>query len=345
MKALSTSKFEPMQPVFATLAAVVYGVFMRLVFGLAFYEVMSWAFLSLVPLAFGFISISANATKVPSSLRAFFFPWLTSLVLLAVTILVKLEGAMCWIMIYPFFAAAAGIGGLLGRRWLVKKLGRKEGEGGNEDILDQGDFWKNDRLQVSLLLVLPLAAGWLEGGRESAKRPCFQENSIEIAAQSAKIWANVTRVRAISPIEDHAGISRWLGVPRPIEAVLDTAAVGGYRKAVFDRGLIFHETVKEYEPERHMLFSIVANPKEIPPTAMDEHIVVGGKYFDVLTGEYRLEPLGPGRFRLRLSSRFVVATPLNFYSSWWAEWIMGDIQANILQVIRRRAELGEAVGQ
>jgi cytochrome c oxidase subunit 1 len=130
-----------------------------------------------------------------------------------------------------------------------------------------------------------------------------------------------------------------LGMPRPLRAELDTLAVGGYRKAVFERGLVFHETVFEYEPLRRMAFSIRANPDEIPPMAMDEHVVIGGEYFDVLEGRYELEPLGPGRCRLHLTSRFVVSTSFNLYAGLWARWIMSDIQENILQVIRRRSEM------
>lgn len=31
-------------------------------------------------------------------------------------------------------------------------------------------------------------------------------------------------------------------------------------------------------------------------------------------------------------------TTFNFYASWWARWIMQDIQNNILQVEKQRAE-------
>jgi uncharacterized ferritin-like protein (DUF455 family) len=87
-----------------------------------------------------------------------------------------------------------------------------------------------------------------------------------------------------------------------------------------------------------MHFTIRANPYNIPSTTMDEHIVVGGAYFDVLDGTYELEPLADNRYRLHLYSHFKLATSFNFYASWWAGWIMKDIQNNILQVIKRRAE-------
>ncbi len=81
-----------------------------------------------------------------------------------------------------------------------------------------------------------------------------------------------------------------------------------------------------------------AYPYEIPSTTMDEHILIGGKYFDVLTGTYELERINLKTYRLHLFSSFKLKTTFNFYANWWASWFMKDIQNNILQVIRKRAE-------
>ncbi len=329
-----------MQTLFAVVVAVFYGLFMRLIFGLwEGFQVMSVTFLGLLPFIFGFLSIwFSKPEKVESKMYAFFFPWLTTLFLLLATVILAIEGTICWVMIYPFFAALAGCGGLIARYFMMKKLHPAAHLDDDRVLDDLDDFRKNSGLQVSILMLLPFAAGWLESGRVSPRESFSMENSIEIAAAPEEIWKNVTRVSAIQPAEDHATINKFLGMPRPIEAVLDTLAVGGYRKAIFERGMIFHEKVTKYEPLRLMVFSIDANPAEIPAAAMDEHIVVGGQYFDVLEGEYRLETLADGRCRLNLSSHFVVSTPFNFYSGKWAQWIMWDIQQNILQVIKKRSE-------
>jgi hypothetical protein len=71
---------------------------------------------------------------------------------------------------------------------------------------------------------------------------------------------------------------------------------------------------------------------------MDEHIVIGGDYFDVLDGTYELQQLNDSTYRIHLYSHFKLSTTFNFYASWWAGWIMKDIQNNILQVIKQRAE-------
>ncbi len=87
-----------------------------------------------------------------------------------------------------------------------------------------------------------------------------------------------------------------------------------------------------------MRFSIKANPYDIPSATLDEHVVIGGKFFDVLNGTYKLEQLSDSTCRLHLYSHFKLTTTFNWYATVWAGWIMDDIQDNILQVIRRRAE-------
>jgi hypothetical protein len=329
-----------MKSLFAVCLATVYGLLMRLTFGYVdWFSVMSLAFIFIVPLGIGALTVRFSAQdRIKSRVYSFFMPWLSSLALLAVTIAVAIEGTICWVMAYPVFAIAAGIGGLLTRSFLLRQKRQME-EYIDEKTLDGGkDFQNKGNLQVSVLLLLPFLAALVERTIEFQPQVFTASNFIDIQAVDTIVWSNVTRVRDISAAEDRSGINRLLGMPRPIRAELDTLAVGGRREAIFERGLVFHETVFEYEPLRCMAFSIKANPEEIPPTAMDKHVVVGGEYFDVLEGRYLLEPLGNGRCRLHLSSRFVVSTSFNFYSGLWARWIMSDVQENILQVIKRRSE-------
>ena len=114
--------------------------------------------------------------------------------------------------------------------------------------------------------------------------------------------------------------------------------MGAFRKAIFEKGLVFNETVLSYEPQKKMVFSIKADPYDIPSTTMDQHMVVGGQHFDVLNGTYELQKLNDSGYRLHLYSHFKLTTTFNFYASWWAGWIMKDIQKNILRVIKERAE-------
>ncbi len=122
-----------------------------------------------------------------------------------------------------------------------------------------------------------------------------------------------------------------------MRAELDFEGIGAKREAIFEGGLVFDEKVISYEHLRHMKFSIRANTYDIPSTTFDEHVLIGGEFFDVLEGTYDLERLNEGKYRLHLYSEFKMTTSFNFYASVWGKWIMKDIQENILRVIKERS--------
>jgi hypothetical protein len=168
-----------------------------------------------------------------------------------------------------------------------------------------------------------------------------EHTTIEINANSQQVWNNITRVKKISEEENNYSLFQYMGFPRPIEAELDTIAVGGIRKAIFARGLFFTETVTKVEPLKILAFDIRADPNSIPPKALDEHVLVGGKYFDILEGKYEIENVNESKIILHLTSQFRLSTRFNFYSGLWSKLIMKDIQKNILDIIKRRSETNQ----
>ena len=76
------------------------------------------------------------------------------------------------------------------------------------------------------------------------------------------------------------------------------------------------------------------DPDFIPHTAFDQHVIVGGRFFDVLDGQYEIELLPGNRCRLHLTSRHRLTTRFNAYAGWWSARIMNAIQGSILEVMR-----------
>ena len=116
--------------------------------------------------------------------------------------------------------------------------------------------------------------------------------------------------------------------------------VGGVRQASFAGGVVFVETVTVWEPGERLEFSIAADPNSIPMRTLDQHVTVGGEFFDVLEGRYRIERLSDpsgSRVRLHLASRHRVSTRFNVYARLWTDFVMSDIQRSILQVVADRA--------
>ncbi|MCU0405305.1 MAG: hypothetical protein MUE99_12245, partial [Chitinophagaceae bacterium] len=209
-------------------------------------------------------------------------PWVPILLFFVLTILFSLEGWACWIMILPIFLLAASLGGVIGG-WLKTRS-------------------KENRMQVSFLVLLPFVVAPIEGMIEENPTTFKAYTFTDIQAPAEKIWSNVTRVAEIPESKDKGQLSKFLGLPRPVKAELDYEGVGASREAIFTNGLVFHETVTDYEHEKKMVFSIKAYPHEIPSTALDEHVVIGGKFFDVLRGTYELERLNDKTYRLHLYS-------------------------------------------
>ncbi|HXD76810.1 MAG TPA: hypothetical protein VN616_03330 [Puia sp.] len=305
---------------------VLYALILRVVFGLDivkdFASVMSVSFVTLVPTVIGFLTVFLSAARKPdiSIGYALTAPLIPIFLLFFLTLIFGIEGWACWIMILPVFIVFGSLGGLVARYLL---LFRKK---------------KRDRFRITLVLLLPVFASPVEKLTGPLLTRYKADTSIDIRAPAGRIWANVVRVPTITEQEDQGKLTNFLGFPRPIRAELDFAGVGGSRQAIFSKGLVFREVVLDYTDRKKMHFSITANPHDIPSTTMDRHVVIGGDYFNVLDGTYELQELNDSVFRLHLYSHFTLNTHFNFYASWWAGWIMKDIQNNILQVIATRCQ-------
>lgn len=300
-----------------------YAIVLRLAFGVKHWDelfsVMSVTFLFMLPTIVGALTVYlSNERKVERLWYRIFIPWIPIILFLLITLVLAIEGWACWLMILPVFLIAASIGGIIGGYLKLKR--------------------RNDRLNISVLLLLPFLISPIEQLIEQIPGTYKAYTYIDIDASADKIWENVTRVKTIGKEEDTGYLTEFLGFPRPLKAELNYNGVGAYREAIFTNGLIFRETVTEYEENKKMVFSIKANTYEIPSTTLDEHILIGGKYFDVLNGTYELEKLNKGKYRLHLYSHFKMNTTFNFYAGWWGKLIMKDIQNNILNVEKIRSE-------
>jgi hypothetical protein len=300
-----------------------YALFLRFFFGATtwneIFSLMSITFLFILPFIVGALTIFfSKEEKVKKVLYRIFVPWIPIFAFFIITLAFAIEGWPCLVMILPIFLLAASTGGLIGGHFKLKN--------------------RDNNVYISTLILLPLFISPLENYIGANSTPYKAYTFIDIDAPADKIWSNVTRVREISKEQDKGWLTNLLNFPRPVKAELKFEGVGAYREAIFTNGLVFHETVTEYIDKKKMSFTIRALPHEIPLTTMDEHLVVGGKYFDVLNGTYELEKLNEKTYRLHLYSNFKLATTFNFYASWWANNIMKDIQYNILQIEKQRAE-------
>ena len=301
-----------------------YGFGLRLLAGvhLAGFEVMSVGFTFFMPFAMGCITVYLAEMRGRQRIWVWIvLPWLTVLAALGATMLALLEGLICVAMFAPLALILGSLGGVLGG--LSGRTMRSRRTRG---------------VTVACVMVLPLLTAPWERQAFYQLDLRLVENVIDIQAPPEAVWRNIERVAAIRESELPRSWTRSIGFPDPVEATLSHEGVGGVRNASFTGGVLFLETIDVWEPQRRLGFSIAARTDQIPATTLDEHVRVGGPYFDALRGEYRLEPLGNGGSRLHLSSRHRVSTDFNWYAHLWTDAIMSDLQRRILYVIKQRCE-------
>jgi len=312
--------------IYGAAAGTLYGILVRLVFGSnktnQILGVMSVAFLFLMPLASGFLSIYfAEIREEQSAVVWIMVPWLTVLGGCAAMLLLMFEGWICVIMYLPVGLVLSTIGGVVAGPIARARRRRRVGD-----------------ITAACIVLLPFLFGPLEARLLKSQEIRTVENVIDVRATPAEVWRQIKTVPSIRKDELQSSWSRRIGFPDPVAATLSREGVGGVRQASFTGGVLFIETVDTWEPEHRLAFSIRPQTAQIPNTTLDQHVTVGGPYFDVLRGEYRIESLANGKVRLHLTSWQRVSTDFNWYAHLWTDAVMSDLQKRILHVVRQRAE-------
>lgn len=322
---LKWTKARRVSAITTGLIILIYGGFFRWAFTTPWLEhsggVVSLAFIFSVPFACGGLGVAIGrmAGSDRWALYALGIPFLALMIGLIISMVTGFEAAICVIMALPILLGGAALGGLLAHALLPKNQ-------------------PSPRLFMTLAVFIPFVAAWIEGSMDWPSEMKSITNTIVIEASAEDIWPEIASVDAIPAAQIRNSWIYWIGFPKPIAATLDHDGVGGVRIATFERDVSFFEEVTEWDKPHKLSFTIHADPEFVPQSAFDQHIIVGGRFYDVLDGTYEIEPLGPNRCRLHLTSNHRLSTRFNAYAAWWSEQIMDQIQGSILDVIRSRAE-------
>ena len=305
-----------------------YGILMRLVFGFAPFlsaggkrfsaeGPMLFSFVVLVPLVIGIYTVYAARNKSPGIGAALVSPLVPTLCFVGGTAVLLLEGSICIAMALPIFLLSAATGGLI--CWLLLKVGQPRPGA------------------VNSLLLLPLLTGYLETRLPMSQEIQITQTSVQIAARPEEIWALINRATDIRPAEMQQGLAWRIGVPYPMEAITVQTEHGHVRRLRWDHGVQFDEPIESWEENRYIRWTYAFKPDSFPPGALDEHVLIGGKYFDLIDTAYRLTPEAGGT-RLDIVVNYRVSTNFNFYASWWGRTMVDDAAATILNFYKVRAE-------
>ncbi|RVV97188.1 SRPBCC family protein [Mesobaculum littorinae] len=246
--------------------------------------------------------------------------WLVIWALVAISLLFLGEGGICAVMAAPCFMAAAAAGSALTSA-VLGHLRRRAGT----------------TFAIALPL-LPLLALPFEPMLSYADHHGAVTSVRVIDASPEDVWRHTVAVTDIKRGELPFSFSHDIvGAPRPESATLEGHGVGAVRHVRWSRGVRFDEVITDWERNRHLAWTFQFGEDAIP-ASVEAHIDVDSAYLKVATGEYTLDALPGGRTRLTLTTRYIIATPINAYCDFWGRIFLDDFHGAVLSVIKARAE-------
>lgn len=153
------------------------------------------------------------------------------------------------------------------------------------------------------------------------------------------MWRHLNAATDIRPDEVKNAWAFRIGVPMPVSGVTRQAAQGRIRETTWGRNVHFDEVVAEsdWEPLRRIRWTYRFAPDSFPPGSLDDHVLIGGHYFDLIDTTYSLRPEGASTV-VSMRVNYRISTQFNLYANWMAQWLLGDFGDVILGFYKHRSE-------
>jgi len=289
-------------------------------YSINFLEFISIAMLVVSPISVGIITVLflTKEQAVNKKIRMF-HPWLPVLGWSIISITLAWETIICIVMLLPLYLPLSSFGGFLGgyiRRHYCEKT--------NAGV-------------ASCFAILPLLIAPIERPLESPTLFYSVSNTIKIQAPVETVWETIPNIDNIKPDELSWNISHFIGIPRPISATTTDLKLGGLRELDWERGVHFQEKITELTINKKLAYQVIVDQESMSIAELDTHIVVGDKYFDVLSGSYELNFID-GVTYLSLTTDYRMTSKVNWYGSLWANYVLDDFHSSVLNLIKNRVE-------
>jgi hypothetical protein len=305
------------------LAGVLFGLVLRMLYSGKpgdMFETMSGSFALLAPIAVSAITVYVAELRARRTWAYYFWMGaLANVLFVTGTFLIHIEGLICVILAAPLFSIIGGVAGLIvgavfrWTRWM--------------------------RRATYCFALLPVVLGTYEHYLPLPQNIHTVERTITVAAPRADVWDQLMTAPAIQPAEIDNGLMYRIGVPLPESALAGETDEGSLvRRIRMGKGIQFDQIATEWEVCRRVRWRYHFTPDSFPPRALDDHVRIGGEYFDVLDTEYSLEPGRNGTTTLRVSISYRVSTRYNWYAQPVAELFVGNFEETALRFYAHRAE-------
>lgn len=303
------------------LAGVAYAFVVMLLITAA-HKNVSITYIFSLPIILGAIPVLLSTKEQLRSYKSYLLmPWGITLTFFFLCYIMRFDGMICLVVIVAPFLILGTLGAFVYRLFKLKAKG------------------KGTSLYVSLLI--PLIVFIMEENIQPINEFHTVINTIEVESDRNNVWKNIKNIESIKGEEIEPHFIHLIGIPKPLNGLLDKEAVGGIRTIVWEKGIKFEEKITTWDEGYGFSYNINVDSNSIPPTTLDEHVMIGGKYFDVVAGSYRIVPQETNRCLVELSCTYRVTTNFNFYGKVWADYIISDFNTMILEVVRNRSEQKE----
>ena len=283
---------------------------------------VSFSFLLVLPAAISaFVAYAADPWGERSRRFYLLMPvWLLLAIIVAAIVILR-EGVICVLLLSPLWLGS----GLIGT-WITyasRHRRRKRADG---------------TTYCSALLLAPLLAMQVEPYVPLPSDTARVTRSAVIHASPEQLWPLLRGIPDVRPDEGAWNISQdVIGIPRPLGARLAGGGIGADRHADWDRSIHFRERITEWDMHKRIGWRFIFD--DIAGWGFtDRHLMPDSPYFRVTTGGYTLDPIAPGLTRVTIDTEYRITTPVNGYSELWGELFLGDLENNLLALIRGRAE-------
>ena len=282
------------------------------------YSAMLGTFIYLVPVLGGAVTVYlAERIRRRSFWYYLWAPWCAMALFVGGTLLIYIEGLICAVVIVPLFALMGSLGGLL--------MG----------VICRATRWPRPTLYG--FAALPLVLGAIEPALPDPQQLSSTSRTIFIAAPPERVWHALNDARAIRPAELGDAWAWRIGVPMPVEGRTEESAEGRVRKVRWQKDVHFDELITEWAPLQRLKWRYRFAPDSFPAGALDDHVVIGGHYFDLRDTAYTLAPREGGT-ELRIDVAWRVSTRFNWYADRVAQFLLGDFSEHILRFYKARSE-------
>lgn len=87
-----------------------------------------------------------------------------------------------------------------------------------------------------------------------------------------------------------------------------------------------------------MAWTYVFNQESFPKGSLDDHLKIGGAYFNLLTTDYQLEAISPQQTKMVLTIDYRLSTEVNWYADLWTRYVLNEFSDVVLNIYKHRLE-------